>query len=111
MWYNVNINYSMDYLFGGSIALASRIAANSQSANVSNVIFDKTRKSLNALIGAGFTVSQATSTLQKLAGVVDITSSAGIAQALAILVAAGLTQTQAATTLALLARKKRLVLD
>ena len=47
--YNVNINYNLDYLFGGTIALASRIAANTASKNASNVVFDNTRAQLNAL--------------------------------------------------------------
>ena len=51
--YNVNINYPMDYLFGGSIALISRIAAKTAAANSSIVVFDSTRDQLNLLQAAG----------------------------------------------------------
>ena len=57
MRYNVNIRYPMDYLFGGTIALASRIAANSAAKNASVVVLDATRTTLtttlNALLAAG----------------------------------------------------------
>lgn len=53
MTYNININYPMDYLFGGTVALASRIAANTAAKNASVVVFDTTRTALNALLAAG----------------------------------------------------------
>ena len=53
MTYNININYPMDYLFGGKVALASRIAANTAAATEEKAVFDTTRTTLNALLAAG----------------------------------------------------------
>ena len=47
--YNANINYGMDYLFGGPTAFASRVAAKTAAANATKVVFDNTRTQLNAL--------------------------------------------------------------
>ena len=47
--YNSNINYGMDYLFGGPTAFASRVAANTAAANATKVVFDDTRTQLNTL--------------------------------------------------------------
>ena len=51
--YNVNINYPMDYLFGGSIAYISRIAAETASTNASIVVFEDTKAQLSLLQAAG----------------------------------------------------------
>ena len=50
--FNLRINYPMDYLFGGTIAFASRVAANTAAANASVVVFDATRTQLNLLAAA-----------------------------------------------------------
>ena len=47
--YNANINYGMDYLFGGPTAFASRVAASTAAANATKVVFDNTRTQLNTL--------------------------------------------------------------
>ena len=59
MRYNIIINYNMDYLFGGQVAFASRLAANTASANASTVVYDATRTQLNALLAAGLPITSA----------------------------------------------------
>ena len=55
--YNININYPMDYLFGGTVHYLARLAANTASKNASNVVFENTKAKLNAAIAAGIPLS------------------------------------------------------
>ena len=49
MEFNMKWLYEMDYLFGGNIAFASRLAANDAAANASLVVFESTKNQLLAL--------------------------------------------------------------
>ena len=51
--FNLRWIYEMDYLFGGSIALASRIAANNAAATASKAVLDRGRRDLNRLAAPG----------------------------------------------------------
>ena len=51
--YNVNINYPMDYLFGGTITYLSRLASKTASTNASIVVYESTKAQLSALQAAG----------------------------------------------------------
>ena len=63
--YNININYPLDYLFGGSVQLISRLAANTAATNVSKVTFENTKAKLNAAIAAGIPLSSLTGRRKK----------------------------------------------
>lgn len=63
--YNVNFNYPMDYLFGGSVALIARLAANTASKNASTFVFQDTKAKLNAAIAAGIPLSSLTGRRKK----------------------------------------------
>ena len=51
--YNINIQYPMDYLFGGTIAYLSELAAKTAARNASVVVYEQTKAQLTALQAAG----------------------------------------------------------